>query len=82
MKEFFRKQAYKFQQFMIKSDRMKLDVEMIDSVIQSSDDTKNNTHVGMLKGKFANEEEINKLEPVTISEVFAILKKEVDEYYA
>lgn len=39
-------------------------------------------HVGMLKGKFANEEEINKLEPVTISEVFAILKKEVDEYYA
>ena len=66
----------------IKSDRMKLDVEMIDSVIQSSDDTKNNTHVGMLKGKFANEEEINKLEPVTISEVFAILKKEVDEYYA
>ena len=61
---------------------MKLDVEMIDSVIQSSDDTKNNTHIGILKGKFANEEEINKLKPVTISEMFAALKKEVDEYYA
>lgn len=67
----------------IKSDRMKLDVEMIESVIQSSDDTRDNTHVGILKSKFANDEEINKLlQPVSISEVFAVLKKEVDEYYA
>ncbi len=64
-------------------DDNNLDVEMINSVIQSSDDTRNNTHIGILKGKFANDREINKLlQPVSISEMFAALKKEVDEYYA
>lgn len=60
----------------------KLNVDMIKAVIESCEDTKENTMVGYLNGKLKNSEEINTLNPVSIGEFFQNLKKEVEEYYA
>lgn len=59
-----------------------LDVDMITAVIESSEDTKTNTIIGYLKGKLKNSEEINTLNPISISEFFQKIKKEVEDYYA
>lgn len=59
-----------------------LDVDMINAVIESSEDTKTNTIIGCLKGKLKNSEEINTLNPISISEFFQKIKKEVEDYYA
>lgn len=59
-----------------------LDVDMINAVIESSEDTKTNTIIGYLKGKLKNSEEINTLNPISIAEFFQKIKKEVEDYYA
>ncbi|TWH81353.1 type I-B CRISPR-associated protein Cas7/Cst2/DevR [Sedimentibacter saalensis] len=59
-----------------------LNIEMVQAVIDSCEDCKNNTVVGCLNGKFSNQEQIKSLEPKTIDQLFDYLKKEVDIYYA
>lgn len=60
----------------------KLNVDLIRDVLQSSDDVKQNTVVGCLQDKFPNQNEIDTLNPVSIHEMFAKVKKEVEAYYA
>lgn len=59
----------------------KLNVDMIEQVIQSCEDTREHTVVGCLNGKFSNQDEIKSLNPVSIQELFDCIKKEVDCYY-
>lgn len=67
----------------IKTYNQKLNVELVKSVINSCDDTKNNTVVGVLPGIFANDDEIkDELSVCSIADVFNELKKKVKEYYA
>ena len=67
----------------IKTNNQKLNVELIRSVIESCEDTKNNTVVGMLPGIFANDDEIKgSIATVSINEFFNKLKAKVEEYYA
>lgn len=67
----------------IKTYNQKLNVDLVKSVINSCDDTKNNTVVGVLPGIFANDDEIkDELSVCSISDVFNELKKKVKEYYA
>ena len=54
---------------------------MIKEVIESSDDTKEHTIVGNLPGKLKNQNDIEELNPVTITEVFKKIKEEVGKYY-
>jgi len=63
--------------------RGKLDVELINSVLLSCDDTKNNTVVGSLPGIFLNDEEIkDKLHVVSVNKMFSKIMEEVNVYYA
>lgn len=65
-----------------KNDNSKLNVDLISSVLNSNEDTQNNTVVGILPNIFANNDEIhNVLHTVSISEMFNDLKKKVKEYY-
>lgn len=67
----------------IKTYNQKLNVELINSIINSCDDTKNNTVVGVLPGIFANDDEIKtQLTVMSIADVFSQLKKKVKAYYA
>ncbi len=67
----------------IELNKLNLNTDIIKETIESCDDTKEHTYVGCFKGKFKNIDKIeNELKPVSISEFFAQLKKEVDEYYA
>lgn len=59
-----------------------LNVELIKAVIESCEDTRLNTKVACLDGKFSNQEQIGTLKPLSINEMFIHLKKEVDAYYA
>lgn len=67
----------------IKTYNQKLKVDLVKSIINSCDDTKSNTVVGVLPGVFANDDEIKtQLPVVSIADVFNELKKKVKEYYA
>lgn len=67
----------------LKLSKKNLNTDMILDVINSCNDTKDNTVVGMVSGFFGNDNEIKeKLSAVSVSELFAELKKEVDTYYA
>lgn len=67
----------------LKLTKNNLNVDIIKSVLNSCDDTKNNTLVGMIDGFFSNAEEIKKeLNTIEVCDVFAALKKEVENYYA
>lgn len=67
----------------LKLSKKNLNIDMITDVINSCNDTKENTIVGMINGFFGNDDEIReKLSAVSVSELFAELKKEVDIYYA
>ena len=69
-------------------DRLKLvkknlNTELINDVISSCEDTKNNTKVGVVTGFFENDEAIkDTLSAGTVSSVFEELKKEVKDFYA
>ncbi|MEG1863333.1 MAG: type I-B CRISPR-associated protein Cas7/Cst2/DevR, partial [Oscillospiraceae bacterium] len=66
----------------IKMDKFKIDFRGIEEIINSSEDTKNNTLVGVLDGGFANTKEIkSELCATTVAEVFEKLKEEVRGYY-
>lgn len=60
----------------------KIKTETLADIINSNDDIRDNTVVGVLSGIFDNEDNIkNELKAMKITEVFEYLKKEVDEYY-
>ncbi len=57
-------------------------VNTLMEILESSDDIKENTHVGLTSGIFANESELKQtLKAGSVADVFRQLKKEVDDYY-
>ena len=66
----------------IKIKDMKIDTNIINSVISLDEEVKNNTKVGYIEGIFNNSNEIKKeLNPASIEEFFKAIEKRVDEYY-
>ncbi|MHB1153746.1 MAG: type I-B CRISPR-associated protein Cas7/Cst2/DevR [Eubacteriales bacterium] len=63
-------------------DHGKLNIDLIKDIINSCDDTKENTVVGALHGVFANASEINELKPVSVSDMFNKVKADIIKYYA
>lgn len=64
----------------IKLMKNKLDVATLKTIINSDDDTKNNTQVGYLGNLFANESEIKEtLNSININEFFSNLIKKIEE---
>lgn len=67
----------------IKLAGKKLNTDIINSIFNSCNDTKENTIIGMINGFFENDAEIkSELNPVEMSELFEKLKEEVEKYYA
>ena len=67
----------------IKYTKQGLGVSAVKDVIESCDDTKTNTHVGMISEFFKNDEQLKaELSVTSVSDVFNTLKKEVHDYYA
>lgn len=67
----------------LKISKKDLNVDILKSIIDSCDDTKNNTLIGYINGYFNNDEQIKTdLNAQSISEVFNKLKEEVVQYYA
>ncbi len=57
-------------------------VNTLMEILESSDDIKENTHVGLTTGIFANDSELKQtLKAGSVADVFRQLKKEVDDYY-
>lgn len=66
----------------LKLSEMRLNADVLLQIIDSDEDTKHNSQVGSMRSIFANDQEIQeKLNPVSIAEVFNKLKSEVDAYY-
>lgn len=66
----------------LKLSEMQLNADVLLQIIDSNEDTKQNSLVGSMSSIFANDQEIHeKLNPVSIAEVFNKLKSEVDAYY-
>jgi len=68
-------------------DRLKVskgtvNTELISSVINSCDDSKNNTFIGVADGFFSNDEKIKNLGALSVSEFFNKIKEKVVDYYA
>lgn len=60
----------------------KLDLDLLAEALSVADEVKENSLVGSMSSIFANDKEIKeKLNPVSITEVFSKLKAEVDAYY-
>ena len=61
---------------------MSLNIEVLASVLKSNEDVQENSVVGCMDGIFANSKSIKeKLQAVSVTEVFNHLKDEVDTYY-
>ena len=59
-----------------------INTKMLGEIIESDEDIKNNTSVGVVTGIFQNDAELkDTLNTKTVADVFKQLKKEVDEYY-
>lgn len=66
----------------IKCFNNKINVEAIESVLSLDVEVKNNTFVGLIKGAFNNEDEIeSKLNTVDMSRFFSSIKEKVNKYY-
>jgi len=64
----------------IKVQRNKLDTNILKEIINSDEDTKQNTKVGYIKGTFANNDEIKQeLESIKINEFFDAMIRKVEE---
>lgn len=61
-------------------ERNKLNTEILNTIINSDEDIKENTKVGYMKGKFSNNSEIEEtLNTITVNEFFDVLIKKVEE---
>ena len=59
-----------------------INTKMLEEIIESDEDIKNNTSFGVVTGIFQNDAELkDTLHAKTVADVFKQLKKEVDEYY-
>ncbi|KEI06836.1 type I-B CRISPR-associated protein Cas7/Cst2/DevR [Clostridium botulinum] len=66
----------------LKVEENKLGIQTIEDVLSLDDAIKDNTYVGLIKGIFSNDEEIqNNLKCSDIGQFFKDLKSKVDEYY-
>ena len=66
----------------LKISKKDLNVDILKSIVDSCNDTKENTLVGYINGYFNNDEQIKEtLNAQTVSEVFNKLKEEVVQYY-
>jgi CRISPR-associated protein Cst2 len=78
-----RKNPYFEDRLKIKNEKLELDVDLINSIINSCSDTKENTITGSLGGIFTNDEYIKeRLNPVSVNEMFTKLTEKVRAYYA
>ena len=67
----------------VKYNKQGLCVSAVKDVIESCEDTKTNTHVGMVSEFFKNDEQLKaELSITSVNDVFNTLKKEVHDYYA
>lgn len=67
----------------LKISKKDLNVDILKSIVNSCNDTKENTLVGYINGYFNNDKQIKEtLNAQTVSEVFNKLKEEVVQYYA
>ena len=67
----------------LKISKKDLNVDILKSIVDSCNDTKENTLVGYINGYFNNDKQIKEtLNAQTVSEVFNKLKEEVVQYYA
>ena len=67
----------------LKISKKDLNVDILKSIVDSCNDTKENTLVGYINGYFNNDMQIKEtLNAQTVSEVFNKLKEEVVQYYA
>lgn len=67
----------------LKISKKDLNVDILKSIVDSCNDTKENTLVGYINGYLNNDEQIKEtLNAQTVSEVFNKLKEEVVQYYA
>ena len=60
----------------------KLNVNMLNEVVNSCEDTKENTFIGSFSGKFKNADEVKEFAPSSVNEFFEKIKKEVESCYA
>lgn len=66
----------------IRLNRGNIDASLLQSVIKSNDDSKNNTLVGVLPGIFSNSIELQeKLHCIEVGEVFDQLNQLIEDYY-
>lgn len=64
----------------IKVNKNKLNVDMLNNIINCDEETKNNTKVGYIKGTFSNDSEISEgLNTINVNEFFDNLVKKVEE---
>lgn len=67
----------------LKISKKDLNVDILKSIVDSCNDTKENTLVGYINGYFNNDKQVKEtLNAQTVSEVFNKLKEEVVQYYA
>lgn len=64
----------------IKVNKNKLDADILNNIIDSDEETRDNTKVGYIKGTFSNDSEIvEKLNTINVNEFFDDLVKKVEE---
>lgn len=67
----------------LKLNKGNLNIDIINSIIDSCDDTKNNTLIGYVNGYFNNDNAIKDISSIqSVSDMFNNIKKEVEQYYA
>lgn len=67
----------------LKLNKGNLNIDIINSIIDSCDDTKNNTLIGYVSGYFNNDDTIKDISNIkSVSDMFNNIKKEVEQYYA
>lgn len=67
----------------LKLNKGNLNIDIINSIIDSCDDTKNNTLIGYVSGYFNNDNAIKDISNIqSVSDMFNNIKKEVEQYYA
>ena len=63
-------------------DRGEIRVDTLVEILESSNDIKENTSVGVMSGIFANDSELKQvLKAGSVADTFNQLKKEMDNYY-
>jgi len=62
-------------------NKSKLDINMINNILDLDNDIKESTGIGYMDGSFNNDKEIEKLGTMKMGELFEKLSKNIEEYY-